>query len=192
MSERTYHNALDLQDALIKQFPAIPEYRSALGRTLFSLAFLRRKQGDLAGAHRRLDEAIKHQRRVLEDNPRSDLGRAQLRGSLGLLAETLIQLRDYAGAASAAEELPKVFPDDPWGYLLAATDLTRCMTHTDEAPRAEEYAQKAISLLREAIARKLIRNVSDLDQKEFEPLRQREDFKELHERLMNSTRIGTG
>jgi serine/threonine-protein kinase len=192
MAERSYRKAIDLQDHLVEQFPAIPEYHRDLGRTLFSLAFLRRRQGDLAGTHRLLVEAIKHQRRVLEENPRSDLGRAQLRDSLGLLAETLTQLRDPAAAALAAEELPKVIPDDPREYLRAAAYLTRCMTLTDEAPRAEEYARKACSLLREGVTRKLIRNVGDLDRPEFIPLRQREDFKEVRERLMNSTRIGTG
>ncbi len=137
-AERACRKALEIQDKLVAEFPAIPEYEDGLARTLFSLAYLRNTRRDLDGARRLLLEAITHQRHVREANPSNDLFRAHLGESLGLLATTSIQLGDHAGAARAAEELPRVLPDDLREYVRAVIFLTRCMTLAASDPPLEE------------------------------------------------------
>jgi serine/threonine protein kinase len=192
-AERACRKALDLQDKLVAEFPAIPEYEDGMGRTLFSLAYIRNTQHDLDGARRVLLEAIRHQRHVREANPSNDLFRDHLGESLGLLATTSIQLGDHAGAARAAEELPRVVPDNLREYVRAVIFLTQCMRlAASEPPLEESYAQKAVALLRQMVGRKLLRDVRDLDGRDLDPLRGRDDFQELRRRLAESSRISTG
>jgi serine/threonine protein kinase/tetratricopeptide (TPR) repeat protein len=65
--ETTLREALDLQRSLVRDFPAVPEYRADLQRAIYNLAFF------IAGVPGRLDEAEPHYREAL------DLARALVR-----------------------------------------------------------------------------------------------------------------
>ena len=69
----------------------MPEYRLALGRTLYSPPGLHFKQGELAAARRLLEQAIPHHRAALEFNHRSQAGRDYLRDDYGVLTVVLVR-----------------------------------------------------------------------------------------------------
>ncbi|MBV8232796.1 MAG: serine/threonine protein kinase [Planctomycetaceae bacterium] len=200
-AERACRKALDLQDRLVADFPRIPEYQDALGYTLYSLSYLAQRRGEFAGARRRLDQAIRHQRAALAANPRNDSYRLHLRDSLGMLAETLVQIGAHAEAADAVEEMPRLVPDALRDYLTAAAFLVRCMplaasdqrrTDVDRRACAEAYAQRAVRQLRRAIDRGLLRDAKTLDWEMFAPVRDRDDLKELRGLLEDRGKIRLG
>ena len=183
-AEHTYEEARAIQEALVKEFPTVPEYRNALGRTLYSRANVLKDAGKLDAARRLFKLAIDAQREALKDNRDSVLYRDSLRDSLGSLAETELERGDHDRAADLAEELPRTVPEGPLECVRAAGILSRCANLAGaDRERAEEYARKAVGLLRQALAKGL-RDINELDRRsQFDPIRERSDFQEIRKRL---------
>ena len=146
----------------------------------------------LPGARRLLDQAIRHLRAALEANPRNAAYHEYLGDSLGLFAKTLIQLGEHAEAAEAAEQVPGVRPEALEQHLRAAALLTKCVglasadRHLADAKRhvlEKKYAYRAVKILRIAVQQGLLKDVRGLDLEDFDPLRERDDFKALRETL---------
>jgi serine/threonine-protein kinase len=181
------------EEALVAAYPGVPEYLAALGNALFCLGSLRAQRNDLAEARRLLSKAIEDQRLALASDARSPSYRLALCLSYRNYAEVLKRLAAHAELAAAAQELPRVAPDDPDAYRYAAIYLAgsvillagdASIAPSAREPLQEEYARTAVDLLREALERRLIRDPRELANPNFDPIRQRNDFQRLLKQLM--------
>ncbi len=191
-AKQIYHQALDAQESVLSLFPDVPEYRLALGRTLYSLSGLHFKQGEHANARRLMEQAIPHHRAALEFNRRNQAGRDYLRDDYGVLTVVLVELREHDAAAKAALELPRLVPDQATEYLRAAAFLARCvelatkderLTVADRERRAEEYGGEAAAVLRQGVQAGHISDPALLDQAGFRALIDRPDFQRIRSEL---------
>jgi serine/threonine-protein kinase len=193
---RAYQDALAIQERLTASFPGVPEYRLALGRTLYSQARLRVAADDPAGARVLLARAIGYHKALLADEPRNPRVRVLLRDDYGVLCLALIRSGADVEAASAAEELPRIFPDDAQEHLRAAGFLAECArlaaAAPDGGPREDAYLRRAIALLRQAAAKHLLRDPKVLRIKELAPLRPRAEFQELQRTLEAQSQVRAG
>ena len=135
---RTYREALASQERLTAEFPEVPEYRLALGRTLYSLARLLVADDDLSGARVLLGRAIAYHRDLLADDARNHAAREFLRDDHAVLCLALIRAGAAAQAADAAAELPRIMPDDSQEHLRAAAFLVDAEALAAVAPEREE------------------------------------------------------
>jgi serine/threonine protein kinase/tetratricopeptide (TPR) repeat protein len=163
------------------------KYRSALGAALNNLAKMLSERGDPAEARVLLTEAIPHQQAALKARPKDPDVRAFLRNHYMHLANANVQLRDHRGAAAAAAELVRLYPDGWQEHVRAAGYLARCaeLAAQDEALSAGQrteaargYGDRAVVLLRQA-AEQGYRDAAALRRPPFEPLRDRADFRQL-------------
>src|SRR5262249_52503031 len=106
----------------------------------------------------------------------------------GQLAEVLVELVEHSEAAKAAAELPRLFPNNWKEYHRAAELLARCVPLAEKDVRLPEdqrrsltqaYADQAVGLLREAVAKGCTDAAQLTKPKAFDPLRSRADFQEL-------------
>jgi tetratricopeptide (TPR) repeat protein len=187
-----YGEALSAQEKLAAAYPVVTEYQVNLGRTLYTLARLQVVQNELVQARESLGRALQYHRSALTADPRDRTCREFLRDDQGVLCLVLRQSGAFEKAADAAEELPQIMPDAPDEWLRAAIFLVECASSaTDNAVR-ESLARRAVRQLRLAADRRLIRDPTMLDVKEFEPIRQREDFQNLREELEARTKVRPG
>jgi hypothetical protein len=117
---------------------------------------LLRNRGDLEGARGLLVRAIDLQQAALRGNPGHPVSRTFLRNHYHGLAETLLRLGEHAGAAEAAAEMCRVFPDRPFDQYNAACFLARCVALAASDPGlgmekreelARTYASQAVQFL---------------------------------------------
>jgi tetratricopeptide (TPR) repeat protein len=193
---RAYRDALAIQERLTVDFPGVPEYRLALGRTLYSQARLLLAGGDCAGARALLARAIGFHQALLADAPQNQRLRGLLRDDYGVLCLALIRSGDDAQAAAAALELPRILPDDVQEHLRAAGFLAECarLAATTPASKLGEdvYLERAIAVLRQAAAKRLLRDPNMLRIKELAPLRSRAEFRELERKLEAQAQVRSG
>jgi tetratricopeptide (TPR) repeat protein len=189
---RVYRDALSVQERLTADFPEVSEYQSAQGRTLYSLARLQLSEGD-DSARDLLTRAIRYHRAVVEADPRDRANREFLRDDYSVLCLALLHARAHADAANAAEELPKVLPDDASESLRAAAFLVECGAAASDDPSApDSYARRAVALLRRAVERQILTDPASLQIPELAPLRARPDFEDLRKTLVDRSRIRAG
>jgi serine/threonine-protein kinase len=193
---RAYRDALALQERLCADFPGVPEYRLALGRTLYSRARLLIAADDPAGARALLARAIGYHEALRADDPQNRRVRALLRDDYGVLCLALLRSRDDVHAAAAAEKLPGILPDDAQEYLRAAGFLAECArlaaARPDGGPSEDTYLRRAIAFLRQAAAKRLLRDPEVLRIKELAPLRPRAEFQELERELEAQSQVRSG
>ena len=158
-------------------------------------------RGDKASALSHLEQAIRYHRSVLTRNPENRLYRKGLADDLGVMA---IVLRENGGidrAADAAEELPRLLPDDFKIYGHAVAILIDCASAVAGDDRfaedrrvelTERYQKRAVHLLRQAVIRGVILLPGQLDRDEFRPLRGRADFERLREGLKRANVLRLG
>jgi tetratricopeptide (TPR) repeat protein len=180
--------ALSDCEALAARFPGVPEYGFAEGNASYCLGDLLAREGHLAEAGQALEQAVKRLQAALEANPRNP---SYVR-ALGLAyrdqAEVFRQTRKFAELAAAAEAMPRVAPDDPDAYRVAASDLAQAVelvTKNDQVSEAartslqQSYGQKAVELLRTAFERGLLVDPRELDDPALNAIRDRDDFRRL-------------
>jgi tetratricopeptide (TPR) repeat protein/tRNA A-37 threonylcarbamoyl transferase component Bud32 len=187
-AEGEYRQARDLQQQLAHDFPAVPDYQNELAGTLVNLAELARSRQDYAGARRLLEEALPHHQAALKANPRHLVYRTFFRNNTQALADTSLHLGDHAEAAAAADRLAPLAVDPPNDLYNAACFLARCVplaAKDDKLPEARrqelarDYADRAMTALRQAVARGF-KDVAHLKKdRDLDPLRQRDDFQKL-------------
>jgi tetratricopeptide (TPR) repeat protein len=187
-AEKEYQQALALQQRLADDFPNVPAYQNDLAATLVDLALLLQRRQDWAGARRLLEEALPHHKAALKVNPRNPAYRAFFRNNTRALARTLLHLGDHAAAAAAAGRLAETAVNPPNDLYNAACFLARCVplaAKDDKLPPArrkelaQEYAGRAMTTLRQAVA-KGYKNAAHLKKdRDLDPLRSRDDFQKL-------------
>jgi tetratricopeptide (TPR) repeat protein len=182
-----WRRARDLLAPLVEEFPEVADYRQHLGVVLGNLGLFELQRGDGRQARRHFEDAVGHLRAALRQNLTHPDCLKALRNQYQNLAETCVQMKDHAAAAEAAAGLAGVFPDQPLNDYYAACFLARCVPLArqdarlaDPAARescAQEYADRAVDLLREVI-RKGPRNVKRLpnESEVFKPLQGHPDF----------------
>jgi serine/threonine protein kinase/tetratricopeptide (TPR) repeat protein len=187
-AERAYALALAVREELAAKYPKNSSYQHALASTLVNLASLRREQKNLASARDLLERARPHHEAALKDSPGNRDYRWYYRNNRISLATYLLELGDHAAAADAAEQLVRAaLEPGPDGYC-AACFLARAVPLAEKDDRlppderrrcAQVYADRAVELLRQALAK----GYRDLNQlkgdEDLNPLRQRADFREL-------------
>jgi hypothetical protein len=156
--------------------------------TLVNLALLAQGRQDWAGARRLLEEALPYHRAALKANPRHPEYRTFSRNNTQALADTLLHLGAHAESAVAADRLAQFAVDPPNDLYNAACFLARCVPLAEkdaklpEAKRkvlAQEYADRAMAALRQAVAKGYKDVEHTKKDSDFDPLRQRDDFKML-------------
>jgi tetratricopeptide (TPR) repeat protein len=187
-AEAAFTDALAIQQKLVADFQTVPDYRNDLACTLGKLAGLNRRRRQFADAVALLEQAIPHHQIALKANPKSPLYREFYRNYLETLAQNHLELGDHARVAAAADELARLGCDPPGDSYNAACLVCCCVplvakdAQLAEARRkelAQGYADRAMALLRQAVARGFkdaahVKNASAL-----EPLRTREEFRHL-------------
>jgi serine/threonine protein kinase len=160
-SESAYRAALDLYKELATDFPGRPDYRNNLAVALGNLALLYGKRREFDVAVPLLEEARRHHQAALKRAPRNSAFRQYYRNTLVLLAECRLGQADHARAATDADELARFGHKGASDTYRAAGYLCHCVTlaekdiRIDEARRPElarGYADRALALLRQAVA----------------------------------------
>jgi serine/threonine protein kinase/tetratricopeptide (TPR) repeat protein len=187
-AEAAFADALAIQQKLVADFQTVPDYHNDLASTLGNLAGLRTQRGDFAAAGALLDQALTHHQTALKANPQNPFYRDIYRNYLEKLAENRVGSGDHARAAAAADELAKIGCDPPGDTYNAACIVGCCVTLAEKDARlgearrkelAQSYADRAMALLRQAVARGFKDTAHVKNDSQLEPLRAREDFKKL-------------
>src|SRR5262249_31209748 len=187
-AENAGRRALAIYRELVPDFLDSPDHQNGLAGTLVNLAGVLLTRNDPQAARRLLDEALPHHQAALRANPRSPFYRQFYRNNRWRLTEALLALGEHVEAAETAGGFLRAAVDPPQDAFMAACLLAGCvrLAQTDErlsAERrrelAESYAERAVGLLRQAVA-KGYKDLEALKKRpELEPLRSRGDFQAL-------------
>jgi tetratricopeptide (TPR) repeat protein len=187
-AEALFVKAAGYQRTLVEQFPDCPDFHSDLGLSIGGLARLSRERGDLPDAARQVREAIEQQTTALT---LLDTGvpawRARLKQDFKFLIAVLLEMGDFAEAARAADNVPSCLRSDPADCWELAAFLAPCVREWVKPGTSEGELQlssrsledRAMSLLREAVANGYQELGSLGTDKRFTPLRGRPDFQAL-------------
>jgi serine/threonine protein kinase len=180
--------ARELQEALVKSDPGTLDYRRDLARTLNNLGWNRLAQNHADEALPLLRESIGHVRLALDRAPQVAAYRETLSTNYGSLAEVELRLGHTRAAADAWSDCAKLWPDNPGelyrvarGLALVAARVGRDKTQLtpDEEAERRQDLDRALTLIRQAVAHGF-RDVARLQQdKALEPLRSDEGLRDL-------------
>jgi serine/threonine protein kinase/WD40 repeat protein/tetratricopeptide (TPR) repeat protein len=180
--------AAAIRTRLADDFPGSAQYASDAGRTLEWLGGAFRDLGQLDESVQRLREAARRQMVALGMRPKDPVIRDLCRNHQANLAITLLRMGRHADAADASRELPRLAPDDPAVFLQAARLLAGCVRRAERNPSspfavglvlARGYGDEAVALARAAIAKGLADATSRLSDPDFDPVRDRDEFRRL-------------
>jgi serine/threonine-protein kinase len=187
-SEAIFVEALSVERPLVTQFPGVPEYRQDLARTLLNLGLLTAENRDFAASRRWLEESLPHHEAALLANPRHPEYRENYRGSVFALIQACAGVGDSAAALQMAEKRLKLGWDPASDAYDAACALARCVgivEKDNQAPTESRdrqtrlYGDRAIAMLRDAVAAGYKDHVHMKKDTDLDSLRQRDDFKKL-------------
>jgi hypothetical protein len=179
---------LALLGELVKEYPANPEYHIMLANTLESLAEVMLGRKDFAQARQHLEQVLPHNRAALQASPRQRYFRARFRDTLRTLAEVFLAQGEHAEASANANQLAEAAVDLAQDRYKAACLLAGCVplaakdSKLPEARRQEltrEYADRAMTVLRQAVADGYKDAAQMRKDPALDPLRNRDDFKKL-------------
>jgi serine/threonine protein kinase/tetratricopeptide (TPR) repeat protein len=186
--ESAWGRALALRRQLVADFPDVPDYRNGLAGSLGRLARLYVQRRQFAAAVVLVEEALPHNQAALAANPGNRLYRDIYRTNLIILAQGHGGVGNHVRLATTAEELARFGNDSASDTYIAACmfcTATRLaardarLTEPLRQERAQRYSDRALALLRLAVAlgfkdvRRLKHNP------DLEPLRARDGFREL-------------
>jgi tetratricopeptide (TPR) repeat protein/tRNA A-37 threonylcarbamoyl transferase component Bud32 len=174
-----WQRALPLLEDLCTEFPRSAEYRGDRGMVRGNLGWALEQQNQLPEAEKYLEQGISDLSAALEANRDHPVYVRALRNQYICLARTALARGDLAAAARAAAALPAIPRSQPADYVRAARFLAQCASRANPGPDSRGYADQALNLLREAVARgypdrRNLRNEPDL-----QPLLQRDEFRAL-------------
>jgi serine/threonine protein kinase len=189
-ADREIRRAIDEQAALVATYDDVPEYQSILGRSYYQLAKHRLDRNPSANVVSEAEKALALHQEVVEEQPDSRIERINLLEDRRVLALALLATRQPARALeqaqAAAAELLKLEPLDFVLHFEVAALIVRCAAAVEASGDAASAAagfERAMSVLRDAFEHDLVDFPGALDIEEFEPLRKREDFEKLRNRL---------
>jgi serine/threonine-protein kinase len=187
-AEAPYRAALVLQERLARDFPAVPDYQKDLANTLDGFGVLAITQRRYADGYARLAQALPPIQKALRANPRHPVYRAVFRDIRLALAEARLGMGQHAAATAAAEEMLRIGYDPVNDPYSAACIVVRCIALAQKdakladdkrRDRVRGYTERAMALLRQAVA-KGYRDAAHLKRdKDLDPIRSRPDFQKL-------------
>jgi tetratricopeptide (TPR) repeat protein len=187
-AKANWMRALAIWKQLVAAVPRSPDFDNGLAGTLCNLAVLHNEQKEFAAALLLLDQAQPRFKVALAARPEDADFREGYRDYLQALAQTRLGLTEHAAAATITDELVGFGFDPVKDNYIAAGLLSQCarvagkdmkLTEARRRELSKSYADRAITSLRKAMdhgfkdAAKLAKDA------DFEPLRQRADFKKL-------------
>jgi serine/threonine protein kinase/tetratricopeptide (TPR) repeat protein len=187
-AEAAYGEAVNVLRQLVADFSTVPDYHNELAGTLGNLAQFHLKNREFTAAVQLLDEALPHNRAAVTGNPRDPYYARFYHNNLWALAESARALADHARLAPTAEALAQLgflgAGDAYFGsqYLSFCVALAEKDPKLDEASRTElteNYADRALVLLRQAVAGGSIDAAGMKKDRSYDPIREREGFKKL-------------
>jgi hypothetical protein len=159
---------------------------------MVNLAMVLRGQQQFSEARKLLEQAQLHHQSALKANPSNAVYRQFYRNNRYVLVETLAGLGDTDCALQTANQLSRLGWDPVNDAHKAAIALSQAiiavqgneeLTSAERARQAKAYADRAMDLLRQAVANGY-RDVAQMKKDQsLDPLRQRDDFKTLLEEL---------
>jgi eukaryotic-like serine/threonine-protein kinase len=180
--------ALALRKQLAADLGNQPDPRDELASAFVYVARLQLRQREFKAAKLNLDEAAPHHEAALKASPRHLTYRERYRRYLATLIQTNAGLGDRIAAKLAAEKLRSLGWDPPADAYDAASCLSLCIPISQENSEAREedrgtpaafYGDEAMTMLRDAVAKGFKDAVQIRQDRDLDPLRQREDFKKL-------------
>jgi serine/threonine protein kinase/tetratricopeptide (TPR) repeat protein len=196
--EAALRQALLHRKKLAEDFPRQFDDRNELVGTLGHLAAMHRKRGEFAAAVRLLDEALPHSRACVAATPKNAKYRLYYHTTLLTLAQCLDKLADHARLATTASELADNGTDPANDAYLATCMLCSChkladqdttLTEVRHSELRQRYADKAMTLLKQAVAHGFADTDRLKSSPDIEPLRERKDFRRLLAQLMSGSRL---
>jgi eukaryotic-like serine/threonine-protein kinase len=187
-AEQTLREALAVKQQLITDFPTMPDYQNELAGTLWNLANIKLRMRQFDEARRLLEEAVPYHKAALQANPRHHEYRQTWRNNRMRLAQSLLGLLDHAAAVKMAEELLKASVNPAKDTYNAACFLSRCvplaekdsrLTESERRTQAQNYGDRAITVLRQAVATGYKDGQHMAKDDDLAPLRERPDFQQL-------------
>jgi serine/threonine-protein kinase len=176
-----WERALQLLQALCSEFPQELQYRGRRGIVQGNLGWYWRQQKDPARARACLEQGIADLGAALASNRHQGHFLRALYSQHLMLAHAALDQGDHATAARVAQRLPDFHSNRADGLYLAACFLGRCIALAGQDAATRQYADRAMALLREAIAQ----GYKDLgrlrNERDLEPLQQRDDFQTMVE-----------
>ena len=175
-------------EQLATAFPGVPEYLFAVGNARYCLGDVQAREGQFPESRHNLGLAVERLRAALASSPRNPAYALALCVAHRDSAEVLKQLGAHARVADAAEQMPRVAPDDPDAYRFAAYYLAQCVAlaakdaqiaEPERQQLQQSYGQRAVELLRTAYERSLVVDPRELDNVNLDPIRGRDDFLKL-------------
>jgi serine/threonine-protein kinase len=187
-AEAPLQQAITIGEQLARDHPLVLDFVYLLGTSYGRMARLENGRGRPQSVLAWSDKAVPILQRVLEKAPRHLRARLELRDQRMGRAIAHAQLGDYPGAANDASEMARAEGLTPVDYYNVACLHSRCseaagkdlkLPAPERDKRKEHYARQAVDALHQALAKGFrdfpaIRTETDL-----EPLRDREDFREL-------------
>jgi serine/threonine protein kinase/tetratricopeptide (TPR) repeat protein len=183
-----WQQALAQWKQLAAEAPNDPEFQNEVAATLGKLASLAIERRDFSAALPLLEEARPFNEAALAANATRPAYRVCNRNNLQTLAQAHLGLGDHARLATTAEELGRLATDSAQDTYMAACIVSSCATvvagDTQLADARREalrrgYADRAMVLLRQAVARGFkdvgrLKSDHDLD-----PVRAHDQFRRL-------------
>jgi serine/threonine-protein kinase len=194
---RIYQKARDLDEKLVRDYSDNHSYHHHLGGTIHNQGMALELLNRHDEALKAYQEAITHQRIAFDKAPQVASYRQFLSKHYWHLAGVQRHQGRPAEAAAAIREFQELWPRDPDQLYSAASGWAQCvplvggrksdLTAAEQAER-RQYADEALSALRQAIAH----GYKDLDHlkndKDLDCLRARKDFQQLTQDLEKSSR----
>jgi hypothetical protein len=185
----SHRAALVVAEQLNGRYPAVPEYAAARAGVLGNLAGLRNKAKDYAEAKRLLADARRFADAATKAEPDNPRHRQTDRNLRLETARALVGLGDHAGGADEAERAASLKVDPGLDAYDAAGLIARCVPLPerdaavpagDRVALADRYADRAVALLRQAVAGGEKLDAAELERDEaFVLLRGRPAFQKL-------------
>jgi len=191
-AETAYRDAIAIRKQLAADFHTMPDYENGLAGSLVNLGRLLHQRKDEQGARRFLEQALPHHQAALRANPRNPAYREFFRNNCWHRAEVLAAQGDHAACAATVEEWVQIRYEPANDAYNAACVLAGCVPLAEKDPKLTEskrketsqaYAERAMALLRHAVAEGYNDAAHMKVDTDLDPLRGRKDFQALMAKL---------
>jgi serine/threonine protein kinase/tetratricopeptide (TPR) repeat protein len=187
-AEELYGQSLAIHKQLAADFPADPDHQNEAAGAMVNLARLLLNRKELPGARRLLEEALPYHQAALKASSRHPAYRRFYRNNRWRMAETLLELKDHAGAAQTAGQFLQAAVEPPRDAYTAGGLLAGCVrlaAQDEQLPESQRqelattYGDRAVAALRLAFERRAKEVTQMKADPVLDPLRHREDFRKL-------------
>jgi eukaryotic-like serine/threonine-protein kinase len=174
----TYRRAQGALERLVRENPAVPVYRFALGGTLNDMALVEIQRRCWCPARGHLVQAVEYHRQALAAMPANPRYVDGLRRVLAKMIRVYAALDQPAEAIRSARECASLARNDPAELYNVACRLSLGIPLARQSSR-RILSDEAVESLRRAIAAGWANAALSARDPDLDPLRGREDFRRL-------------